>query len=149
MNKVEAPKTFAIKSDSKHLLKACFEELESIGYKRSFMSRDREFKDFICNNLNRVKTTSSKDEYSEIYINDNVTITAEVVFTLPQDYNKAIEHAKLAINSEYWNQNKVTKLNFGEVEFTIESGKDYAKTAYGRVTKEEIKKAIEYIENLS
>jgi len=51
-----------------------------------------------------------------------------------------------AINSEYWNQNRVTKLNFGEVEFTIESGKDYAKTAYGRVTKEEIRKAIEYIE---
>lgn len=38
-------------------------------------------------------------------------------------------------------------LNFGDVEFTIEKGDNFATTPFGKVTREEIRDAIEYITN--
>ena len=39
------------------------------------------------------------------------------------------------------------ELYFGEVKFIIKKGDDFATTGYGKVTKEEIKKVINYIQN--
>ena len=38
-------------------------------------------------------------------------------------------------------------LNFGKVTFTVKKGDDYATTPFGKVTREEIRDAIEYIKN--
>ena len=144
MNKVEAPKTFLVKGDSKHLLKACYEEIIELGYKKA--SRDIEnIGTFFSTNINRVDKENTLEDYKYLYINGSLSVdTQYTIFTLPQDYNKAIEHAKSAIQSKYWNKSKVKKMKFGSLEVKVTPGLGYVQIAEGKVTKEDLKKVIDW-----
>lgn len=142
--KVEAPKTFLVKGDSKHLLKACLDEILELGYTKSpgYITREIPNK-FFCNNI---KYPTRIDEYKNIFINESLSSEdRKLTFTLPQDYTKAIEYAKEAINSPYWNQPKVKKMKFGEMEVEVIPGLGYVQIAEGRIYKEDLKKVIDHL----
>ena len=146
MNKVEAPKTFLVKGDSKHLLKACLDEILELGYK---VVEERELKSYFCSNIDTVTNNTTIKEYKNIFINSDLLTNpkADITFILPQDYSKAIEHAKSALNSEYWNKSKVKKMKFGELTVEVTPGLGYVQIAEGKVTKEDLKKVVDYIRN--
>jgi len=147
MSKVEAPKPFLVKGDSKHLLKACYEEIIALGYTEA----SRKIKDvstFFSTNISKLDSLTRLEEYTELFVNGTLSIDPEyLVFILPQDYNKAIEYAKEAINSSYWTQNRVKKMTFGTLEVEVEKAKGYVMIAEGKVTKAALKEVVDYIKN--
>lgn len=147
MSKVEAPKTFAIKSDSKYLKQAFQEELKELGYTIAF---EKDLERVLVNNISDAAYQNKSytlEDYSRMVNYNGKLTSSDTIFTLPQDYNKAIEHAKEAINSPYWSQSKVKKMKFGSLEVEVEKGKGYVQIAEGRVTKEDLKKVIDWTEN--
>ena len=88
--------------------------------------------------------------YSEL---DNCVYTSTIKEWTSSSYcklNNGLEPFKNLIRKatpEEIKNSQQKELYFGDVKFTIKKGNDYAETAYGKVTKEEIKKAIDYIEN--
>lgn len=144
---MEAPKTFAVKSDSKYLKQAFQEELKELGYTIAF---EKNLEQVLINNTSDAayqnKSYTLKD-YSRMVNYSGKLTSSDIIFTLPQDYNKAIEHAREAINSSYWSQSKVKKMKFGSLEVEVEKNKGYVQIAEGKVTKEDLKKVIDWFEN--
>jgi len=146
--KVEAPKTFLVKGDSKHLLKACLDEILELGYEKCKLCENREPERFFSCNIIQVGDRTTLENYKEIYINNDLTKTeADITFTLPQNYTKAIEHAKESINSPYWTQSKVKKMKFGSLEVEVTPGLGYVQIAEGKVTKEDLKRVYDWFTN--
>jgi hypothetical protein len=144
--KVEAPKTFAIKSDSMHLLKACYEEILALGYTKA-RNDINEVNNFFATNMSKVSEDTKLEHFKQLFVNGSIIdLTDDVIFTLPQDYNKAIEHAKEAINSPYWLQSKVKKMKFGVLEVEVTPGKDYVHIAEGIIYKSDLKKVIDFFD---
>jgi hypothetical protein len=147
MSKVEQPEPFLVKGDSKHLLKACYEEIIALGYTNARRSIDK-VNGFFSTNISKITPEVVIEDYKRLYVNGSLSIDPQlVIFTLPQDYNKAIKHAREAINSPYWTQNKVKKMKFGSLEVEVEQGKGWVKIDEGVITKEDLKKVVDYIRN--
>jgi hypothetical protein len=80
-------------------------------------------------------------------VNYNGRLTSsDIIFTLPQDYNKAVEYAREAINSPYWSQSKVKKMKFSSLEVEVTPGKDHVHIAEGIIYKSDLKKVIDFLD---
>lgn len=111
---IERPKTFWCKGKPHHI-EAFSKDLEELGYTIRFADIEKG-EDYLIlgNNINSKQC--DKNSYKEILKANHVITKRLLNFTLPEDYSKALEHAKEAINSPYWDVKK-------EAELTLSNGK--------------------------
>lgn len=112
---IEKPKVFGILGKTNQL-QSIAKDLIDIGYKdnKKWPARKSVQKGISLN----YKTVSTLDKYKEICNgcdNDEYAIT----FQLPQDYQKALDYAKQAIESEYWEESRKDKFVKGDFVFDL------------------------------
>lgn len=131
------------------------EKYEEMGY---ILLSEEEFKNMYMKDQKEIIGYDFKDETSKQYesaaakicgcINDRLGRIHDDYIFKPHSSN--YESLKEAGVLEVWFKpvyvNDLKIRYFGDVKFTIHQDNDYASTNYGKVTKEEIKKAIDYIE---
>lgn len=105
--KSEKPKTFVILGKPLHL-EAFYEDLLELGYKSVIKASGRAFT-FIANDEgNSLKNFKNTGLYS---IDKRNIKPNNTIFNLPQDYQKALDYAKEALNPENWEeQEEVIKI---------------------------------------
>lgn len=129
---METPKTYRI-NGKKHHLKAIIEDLKEFGYMLgTYSSFD---KGFLQTNVCITKQYQELCDYLILTSSSIHSTEREIEFNLPQDYQKALDYLKEAINSPFWN--KKTTLILGDQKIEV------------KITKEDIQadgKTISYLE---
>ena len=122
---MEAPKTFSITGKERHL-KAILEDLKELGYVDCNNYPYKGGDTIITTNMNK---TSSKElkYFKEMGDYGSSTRDFEINFNLPEDYNKVLEHAKEAINSPFWDEQKIVSVG-GKFDVTIKDNKVFHKS---------------------
>ena len=118
--KGEKPKTFAILGKP-NLVKAIWEDLKELGYKAYSEGSDRIFDIIVNSNSTHEKLGNFKNLYIGSYLHGTSHIKLNrdyfVEFNLPQDYQKALDYAKEALNPENWGEQDQIKIGQYPAQF--------------------------------
>lgn len=108
---MEKPKTFTIRG-KKHQIDAISEDLRELGYQVTKSVLDNGCTTQIIHNKCIDGVLKSKSNFIDLYLS-YANKEVDVEFNLPEDYSKALENAKLSINSPYWNIKKEEIVSVG------------------------------------
>jgi len=146
------PQTFAIKAENKKLLEAIWDELIEFGYTfKGYTPYNGKDCKYISNDY---QSPDNLNNYRKLFAGNLYRVDAlgqhfNKIFTLPHQYQESLEFAKEQLTLWAPQENV---LYFGKVRFTIEKdfawvGYDDNKEKFGKATKEDISKLIDYIKH--
>lgn len=143
-----SPCRFVIEGEP-HNIQSIFKDLEKIGYRGANTYQDRCTWRKINTNWGPGNHLKSKEEYKELFISTmlhtGTTYEGDMIFQLPEDYSKALQYAKDALENEYWNSHK-TPISFGKYDARYEPDKvTFGCTSFSRNQVSAIKEYLQEI----